>query len=210
MGDNYGKIEAAMAKIEREGNHPDETWKPWPKFLALGELGAGFTGGGGAGGEAEPRRETSGNKCRWSHFHAAMIDSRRYVCSALVQFLIFRVLRSSAASTEDLSNVEFEKDEFMSLRLWFRCSFVFEMSDRIVDTSSLLWLKKCSRLWCPLFPMNWYYICLLSCFVSVVCLGLLISAPFAMPSDCEVTVSIASFWAIWHLLHTVHVYCKSD
>ena len=25
MGDNYSKIEAAMAKIEREGNHPDET-----------------------------------------------------------------------------------------------------------------------------------------------------------------------------------------
>ena len=32
VGDNYGKIETAMAKIEREGNHPDETWKCWPTF----------------------------------------------------------------------------------------------------------------------------------------------------------------------------------
>ena len=32
--------------------------------------------------------------------------------------------------------------------LWFRCSSVLELSVRFV--SSLLWLKKCSRLWCPL------------------------------------------------------------
>ena len=69
--------------------------------------------------------------------------------------------------------------------LWFRCSFVLELSVQFV--SSLLWLKKCSRLWC--FPMNLYYICFLSCFVSVVCLGLVIPAPFAMPSECEV-----KFW----------------
>ena len=32
--------------------------------------------------------------------------------------------------------------------LWCRCSSVSELSVRFV--SSLLWLKKCSRLWCPL------------------------------------------------------------
>ena len=153
----------------------------------------------GAGGEAEPRRETSGNKCRWSHFHAAMIDSWRYVAAlwtnspgwinSVVQVLTLRVFRSPAASTEDLQNVELEKDEFMSLRTLISLLICFGDVTFADGMSSLLWSKKCRRLRYPLFPMNWYYICLLSCFVSVVCLGLVIPAPFAMPSDCEV-----KFW----------------
>ena len=38
MGDNYSKIEAAMAKIEREGNHPVETWKNWPIFSSFARM----------------------------------------------------------------------------------------------------------------------------------------------------------------------------
>ena len=38
MGDNYSKIEAAMAKIEREGNHPYETWKNWPIFSSCARM----------------------------------------------------------------------------------------------------------------------------------------------------------------------------
>ena len=72
------------------------SWYPgFQRFLPLGELGPKIRA---AGGEAEPRRETSGNKCRWPHFHATMIDSWRYVAAlwinspgwinSVVQFLI--------------------------------------------------------------------------------------------------------------------------
>ena len=32
VGDNHSKIETAMAKIEREGNHPDELEKVGQRF----------------------------------------------------------------------------------------------------------------------------------------------------------------------------------
>ena len=39
VGDNYSKIETAMAtKIEREGNHPDETRKNWQFFTSWARM----------------------------------------------------------------------------------------------------------------------------------------------------------------------------
>ena len=38
VGDNYSKIETAMAKIEREGNHPDGTLKNWQTFSSCARM----------------------------------------------------------------------------------------------------------------------------------------------------------------------------
>ena len=147
------------------------------------------------GGEAEPRRETSGNKCRWSHFHAAMIDSWRYVSAlwinspgwinSVVQFAIGPLFFSfihcfdrgsikrgiRKGWVHELAYSDFAAHLFWScpFGLWVRCC-----DWRNVVASDAPWV-----------PMNWYYI-LLSCFLSMVCLGLVIPAPFAMPSKLRV------------------------